>query len=97
MAKMTEELLLPPGKLISRNGRKGLCIECLAGQLWITSENETSDIILLAGQRHSISRNGLVLIEALASSQVRLNQTRQQSLAFRIASAMRLRQILQPE
>lgn len=67
----TTIVLSPNRPLVLRQAR-GSTLHCVAGQLWLTVEGDADDILLCAGQSWPITRNGLVLVEALGSGSIRL-------------------------
>jgi hypothetical protein len=51
--------------MISVNGALGGRIDCLRGRIWITEAGCGDDIVLEAGDSYVISRDGVVLVQAL--------------------------------
>lgn len=45
-------------------------IECIAGQVWLTSAGQAGDVFLHAGGRFTVDGRGLALIEALGTARV---------------------------
>lgn len=43
----------------------GLVVHCISGEVWITQEGDASDILLSPNKQFTITKNGLVLLEAL--------------------------------
>jgi hypothetical protein len=59
-------LNLARGELLSCvEPKTSLQVSCLSGVLWITSEGETRDLILKAGDAAVLPRGGLVIVQAL--------------------------------
>jgi hypothetical protein len=52
----------------------GVRVTCLRGALWITEERSGSDIVLDAGQSHTITRSGLTLVMALRDASLRMRE-----------------------
>lgn len=48
---------------------KGLLVQCLAGTLWLTQDNDPRDIVLEPGEEATIERDGLSLVTALSDAQ----------------------------
>lgn len=63
-------LLLESGALMKLRKAKGVAVECLAGALWITQENELADEILTPGQTLRLTSQQITLIEALSPSKL---------------------------
>ncbi len=55
---------------------KGVHIECLAGALWVTQDNDPRDIMLAPGEDCLLSGRARVLVQALEHSQLRLRGSR---------------------
>jgi Protein of unknown function (DUF2917) len=49
---------------------KGARIDCVRGRIWITEHEETSDIVLEAGESYEISRSGVAVVQALREALV---------------------------
>ena len=47
---------------------KGLLVQCLAGTLWLTQDNDPRDIVLEPGQEATIERSGLSIVSALCDA-----------------------------
>ncbi|MDB6121333.1 MAG: hypothetical protein JWQ71_326 [Pedosphaera sp.] len=45
-------------------------IECSQGKIWITQSGCMADIVLISGQKQSVNGQGLVLVQALADSEL---------------------------
>jgi hypothetical protein len=57
----------------------GLTILCLKGELWVTQEGDSSDVVLSAGESLLLERNGLTVLYALTpASATLLTQQRPQ-------------------
>ncbi|MGI9025892.1 MAG: DUF2917 domain-containing protein [Burkholderiaceae bacterium] len=54
----------------------GTVVECLQGCVWITIDADRRDVVLAAGQTFTADRDDRALIQALASSRVRLSPAR---------------------
>jgi hypothetical protein len=52
----------------------GARIECLSGQLWITQHGDERDIVLGPGQSFTFDRNGMVIVNAIRSSQALVDE-----------------------
>lgn len=48
----------------------GVIVCCISGEVWITQEGDAGDIILGASKQFTITKNGLVLLEALADAKL---------------------------
>jgi hypothetical protein len=62
--------------LIALRGAEGARVTCLSGALWITEDQEVSDIILEAGESTTLRRPGLTLLMALQPASLRLTEQR---------------------
>ena len=58
----------------------GLRIVCTAGVIWITVNGEAGDTFLRPGQSHTISCDGLALIESIGDGKIRVDQVPRFSL-----------------
>ena len=66
--------------MLNKNGlwsidgdRRGDIITCLSGTLWITQHNDMKDYVLQAGQKFWVTRQGTVVVQALASGKFSYN------------------------
>lgn len=66
------EFRLIPSRPMGLRGGVGARIVCTHGTLWITAEGCTDDIFLAPGEAYVITSAGLVLIEGLVESGVRI-------------------------
>lgn len=46
----------------------GMVVSCRTGDLWLTQEGDPNDHLIGAGENFTISRKGLVLINALSDA-----------------------------
>lgn len=53
-------------------GARGLDLECVAGWVWLTVEGQAGDFFLQAGERLTITSDGLAVVEGLPRGAVRL-------------------------
>lgn len=51
----------------------GARIDCLAGSLWVTQDNDPRDIMLEAGESCELSGRARVLVQALEPARLRLS------------------------
>jgi hypothetical protein len=65
-------LRLENNDFLRLRGARGLAIEVVDGCVWITEDGRTSDSFLGAGGRYLVGGDGLVLVGAEASTQVRV-------------------------
>jgi hypothetical protein len=71
IAPVPKGLKLGNGGLWRMNGREELRqIECREGKIWITQTGCLTDIVLTSGQKQSVCGKGLVLVQALANSEL---------------------------
>jgi quercetin dioxygenase-like cupin family protein len=61
----------------------GVEITCFSGAIWLTTEGDSRDIVLTAGDFHAIRRNGITLVNALESSLVHVRMPRAQRSAWK--------------
>jgi hypothetical protein len=66
----TRAATLRKGQLLALDGRQGLRIDCREGSLWITQDGEPDDVVLEAGQSHSVSGRQRVLVQALGPARL---------------------------
>jgi hypothetical protein len=57
-------------QLIAVRDGAGVRVTCLAGALWITEEQGGTDVVLDAGESHTIAHRGLTLVMALRAASV---------------------------
>lgn len=69
----------------------GRHIECLDGTAWITAYNEKTDFVLRRGQSFEVPNDGLMLIEAVGASMVRVRLPATRPSRFRRAVGFLLR------
>lgn len=53
----------------------GFQIECLNGTVWITHDGDCKDIVLEAGQSHTVDSHGRILAYALETAQLIIRPT----------------------
>ncbi|HVL55014.1 MAG TPA: DUF2917 domain-containing protein [Burkholderiaceae bacterium] len=51
---------------------RGAQIVCIAGRIWVTEDPLRNDIVLHAGQSHTVSTDGMTFVTSFADSRVRL-------------------------
>lgn len=69
------ELDLNKGHFYRIKNHRSLCIiTCQNGAIWITQENDQQDYVLAKGELHIIAQKGLVLIEALRDSSIKIKK-----------------------
>jgi hypothetical protein len=61
-------IALDTGNVLRIRDGRGLRVTPATGVLWITEENSTTDIVLLAGETHRIAHRGLALVLAHRSA-----------------------------
>jgi hypothetical protein len=64
--------LLARGAILQVPRPAGCRIECLAGSLWVTQDNDPRDIMLEPGEECELSGRARVLVQALEPSRLRL-------------------------
>jgi len=62
------KLRLGREQLIAVRDGVGVRVTCLAGALWITEEQGGADVVLDAGESHTITHPGLTLVMALRAA-----------------------------
>ena len=62
----------------------GLRVACTAGVIWITVNGEADDTFLRPGQSHTISCDGLALIESIGDGKIHIDQPTRLSLFKRL-------------
>ena len=69
------ECCLAKGELIRLDGgKRGLLLNCIVGALWITF-GDGADYLVSAGTRFEIPAKQVAVVEALASTELRLGET----------------------
>ena len=56
---------LLPGQQLRLRDASGWAVECCTGTLWITQEGDSRDILLKAGERYTLDRDGKTLVGGL--------------------------------
>jgi len=51
---------------------RGVRVTCLSGELWITEDRSSEDIVLTAGKARMLQSSGLALVTALETAYVRI-------------------------
>jgi hypothetical protein len=59
-------------QLVRFDDATGVAIVCLRGELWLTQDGDLDDVILGPGERFTLDRPGLALVEALKASSLRV-------------------------
>ncbi|HEU0203198.1 MAG TPA: DUF2917 domain-containing protein [Burkholderiaceae bacterium] len=54
---------------------RGTTLDCVRGTLWITQDNDARDIVLEAGERFVLDRDGMALVQAIDSADVCLRES----------------------
>jgi hypothetical protein len=62
------KLRLGREQLVAVRDAAGVRVTCLAGVLWITEEQAGTDVVLEAGESHTITHHGLTLVMALRAA-----------------------------
>ena len=68
------EFCLAKGQTLSLADALGVRVQALAGTLWITQDHDRRDIVLDPGESFDLDVDGQVVVQALAPSQVALQQ-----------------------
>jgi hypothetical protein len=79
------KLRLGREQLIAVRDGVGVRVTCVAGAVWITEEQAGKDVILDAGESHTITHPGLTLVMALRAASLCMHEPRV-SLWTRLAS-----------
>jgi quercetin dioxygenase-like cupin family protein len=74
---------LEPRRELSLADADGVEITCLSGAVWMTMEGDPRDIVLTAGDSHTVRRNGVTLVNALESSLLHVRMPRTQPPAWK--------------
>lgn len=69
----------------------GQHIECLDGTAWITAYDQETDFVLRRGQSFEVPNDGLMLIEAVGASAVRVRLPKRPASRWRRAVGFLLR------
>ena len=64
------QLRLERGAQLKLRDAAGTAVSVLEGYVWITEENNPSDILLQPGQSFRLASTGLSMIEALSSASI---------------------------
>ena len=65
---------LPQGTLLRVREGAGVAITALEGELWITEQDSPRDVLLRAGERFSLVRPGLALVEVLDRASIKFER-----------------------
>ena len=69
-------VLLQPGQWLALRDAAGAVAEVKRGSVWITLENDRRDVFLRRGERWTIDRDGLTLVQAEEATTVMLCEPR---------------------
>lgn len=72
--KREDVFRLGEGELLSLRGGRRMVVSCRAGALWLTQYGDPDDHLMAVGETFAISRRGLVVISALADSELTIGQ-----------------------
>jgi hypothetical protein len=66
-----ESLQLPAGSLLRLDGSyRGVSFLCRSGLCWITQEGDSKDYLLQHEQNFTINQDGVVVVQALADTEL---------------------------
>jgi hypothetical protein len=57
-------------QMLTISGGLGMTVTCVRGTLWITQNNDRSDVVLGPGESFTVSRDGIALLSAMEASAV---------------------------
>jgi len=80
---------LGEGHTLALKHARGMEITCVAGVIWLSAEGDARDILLTPGRSHSLTTNGLAVMEGLPRATIRLERRASwpQSMLSRLAQA----------
>ena len=55
-------------QIVRFDGATGVTVVCLRGELWLTQDGDTRDLVLVPGDRFTLDHEGLTLVSALRPS-----------------------------
>ena len=64
------KILLERGEAMPLRDSAGRTVHAHAGRVWITEEDNASDVLLQAGDSYRLGRNGLAVVEALSEAAI---------------------------
>ena len=79
------QILLTPRALHRIVDGEGLSLLCLKGAVWLTQQDDPSDIILTAGSSFTLDRKGLAVLYALDAACIGMQSHSNPSLPARAA------------
>jgi hypothetical protein len=80
--KKTTQVRLAAKSLLRLEGnRRGLTVLCHSGLCWITQERDPKDYLLKNEERFTTNRDGLVLVQALADTELIVRPLEEKALA----------------
>jgi hypothetical protein len=65
---------LDDGQTLRLQDARGASVLVLSGEVWLTQEGEARDVVLTAGGRHLIERDGLSVLQALDDARVAIER-----------------------
>src|SRR5271165_1074078 len=68
------QVTLAADRFLKLGHSRGTRVECQAGALWITQDNDVTDYVLTAGQALELEHDGDALVFALMDSEVLLHE-----------------------
>ncbi|WP_018605369.1 DUF2917 domain-containing protein [Uliginosibacterium gangwonense] len=81
---------LDTGHTLALKHARGMEINCLAGNIWLSIEGDARDILLHPGHSYTLTTGGLAVMEGLPHATIRLERQASwpQSLASRLSHAV---------
>jgi hypothetical protein len=67
------ETTIPRGRTLRIRDGRSLDLAVVAGSLWVTQEDDTKDVVLEAGDRFRVTRNGATLAHAFREVRLRIS------------------------
>lgn len=64
------KIKIEKNQVISFKGFAHTDIECLAGNIWITSENQPGDVLLETGMQAHLDGKGVIVVEGMIPSDI---------------------------
>ena len=64
-------LALPRRSCLDLGNAQGLTITCVRGSIWLTHDGDPKDVVLEAGQSHTVTRAARLIAQGLEDAELR--------------------------
>lgn len=82
-----ERITLERRAIVAFRAQRGVVIECLDGELWLTADGLAGDHLLAAGERLELGGHRQIVVSALQPSLLSVSSARAEGSVLRLAGA----------